>query len=242
MYRDSDPEVRVYGVPQDEHISHTLRVYALAVLFALVALIQWIIVGVFLKTEGLQRMPKDLYGWWLICTFIGISTLAWTATGRKFPINVLLIATIVEGSSIYILMEQQHTSGVLPNFYINVIVVALVVGSCFWGAYFPMRLVPGDLLLSLLVAVANILIIAFFVNSYFIHNMSFYTLVRNYFALVAVSMVMYTATIIHDRQFDVPKNEYLFLSVLLFFAYMILQERILALSLQHYDLGCDSII
>ncbi|EDW77508.1 uncharacterized protein Dwil_GK24534 [Drosophila willistoni] len=242
MNRDPDPEVRVYGMPQDENISHALRVYALAVLFALVAQVQRIIVGVFIEREGLQRMPKDLYGWWLICTFIGISTLAWTATGRKFPINMILIATIVEGSSIYILMDQKHTPGILPNFYITVIVVALVVGSCFWGAYFPMRLVPGDLLLSLLVAVANIMIIAFFVNSYFIHNKSFYTVVRNYFALVAISMVMYTATIIHDRQFDVPKNEYLFLSVLLFFAYMILHERILALSLQHYDLDCDIII
>jgi len=119
----------------------------------------------------------------------------------------------------------------------------VVVASIIYGAYFPMRLVPGDLLLSVLVALGNIMLLVFFLNAYIFESASVFIVVRNYFAFVAVTMIMYTATIIHDRQFYVPKNEYLFLSVLLFFGHMILHERILALSLKEANrVDCNAFI
>lgn len=175
------------------------------------------------------------YGWWLVGTFFGVSVLAWTNVGRKVPYNYLIIAAIVESSTIYIAIEQRNSTNSLVTFYAGVIVVSLMLVSVFWGAYFPMFVVPGDLVLSILVAIANIMMIIFFINAYFVDYAPIYGAVRNTFALIAMCMVMYTATIIHDRQFDVPKNEFLFLSVLQFFSYMMLHERILTLASENTD-------
>ncbi|XP_030377790.1 uncharacterized protein LOC115626552 [Scaptodrosophila lebanonensis] len=222
----SNPEV--YGIPPDMSINYGVRIYALATLFALIALAQWLVIGFFVD------LGKDAtglrYGIWVVGTFFGISMLAWTNFGRKFPINIIISAIIIESSTMYIGKEQQMTKSLLVNSYASIIVVALVTLCIFWGAYFPMPLVPGDLVLSLLVAGANIMIIVFFINGFSVQSSSVYTMVRNFFALFAVVLIMYTATIIHNRQFDVPKNEYLFLSTLLFFGYMLLHERMLALS------------
>ncbi|EDX04299.1 uncharacterized protein LOC6731573 [Drosophila simulans] len=225
-FRNIDQEV--YGEPPDQSISHAAKIYGLSVILAAIALTQWIIIG---YTHMLSHSrSEERYGWWLLCTFFAVATLSWTKLGRKVPFNYIIIAAIVESSTIYIAMEQKHNENRLVNFYAGIVVVALMLASIFWGAYFPMFIVPGDLLLSCLVAIANIMMIIFFINVLFINYQGIYYAVRNTFALVAICMVMYTATIIHDRQFDVPKNEYLFLSVLQFFSYMILHERILAIS------------
>jgi len=222
-------EPEVYGIAPDLTIHHGVRIYALSVIFAVIALIQWILIG-YLSDWGKHLIKPVRYGYWLVGTFFGISILSCTALGRKFPCNLCLIAIIVESSTLYIAVEQQNTKGVFVNMYACLIVILLVITSIIYGAYFPMRVVPGDLMLSVLVALGNIMLLVFFLNAYFFDSTSVYTVVRNYFAFVAVSMIMYTATIIHDRQFYVPKNEYLFLSVLLFIGHMILHERILALS------------
>ncbi|EDW88578.1 uncharacterized protein LOC6527793 [Drosophila yakuba] len=225
-FRISAPEV--YGEPPDESISHAAKIYGLSAILAAIALTQWLIIG---STELLtHNRSEERYGWWLLCTFFAVATLSWTKFGRKVPFNYIIIGAIVESSTIYIAMEQRHNENRLVNFYAGIVVVALMLVSIFWGAYFPMFVVPGDLLLSCLVVIANIMMIIFFINVLFINYQGIYYAVRNTFALVAICMVMYTATIIHDRQFDVPKNEYLFLSVLQFFSYMILHERILAIS------------
>ncbi|XP_017098929.1 uncharacterized protein [Drosophila bipectinata] len=225
----SEPEI--FGIPPDQKISHAGRVYGLSVVLAGVALSQWLILG--WCDVGVDRTHEERYGWWLVCTFFAVVILAWTQVGRKVPFNYIIIACIVESSTVYIALEQTNSKNGLVNFYAGVVVVALMLASIFWGAYFPMFIVPGDLVLSILVAIANIMMILFFINAFFIHYQGIFTAVRNTFAVVAVCMVMYTATIIHDRQFDVPKNEYLFLSVLQFFSYMILHERILTLANQN---------
>ncbi|XP_016968505.1 uncharacterized protein LOC108036715 [Drosophila biarmipes] len=225
-FRTNEPEV--YGEPPDHSISHAARIYGLSVILAMIALTQWVVIS--LTDLMVHDRSEERYGWWLLCTFFGVATLSWTNLGRKVPFNYIIIGAIVESSTIYIAMEQKHSANKLVNLYAGVVVVALMLASIFWGAYFPMFIVPGDLVLSILVAVANIMMIIFFINALFIDYQGIYYAVRNIFALVAVCMVMYTATIIHDRQFDVPKNEYLFLSVLQFFSYMILHERILAIA------------
>lgn len=235
-------EPDIYGIPPDQTIQHGVRIYALSVLFAVVAILQWILIG-YLSDWGKHRMPPVRYGYWLVGTFFGISILSCTAFGRKYPCNIFLIAVIVESSTLYIALEQQNTRGILVNIYACLIVISVVVASIIYGAYFPMRFVPGDLLLSVLVALGNIMLLVFFLNAYVFESSSVYIVVRNYFAFVAVTMIMYTATIIHDRQFYVPKNEYLFLSVLLFFGHMILHERILALSLKEANrVDCNAFI
>ncbi|XP_034474879.1 uncharacterized protein LOC117782061 [Drosophila innubila] len=235
-------EPEIYGIPPDLTIQHGVRIYALSVIFAIVAIFQWVFVG-YLSDWSKHRMPPVRYGYWLVGSFFGISVLSCTALGRKFPCNIFLIAIIVESSTLYIAVEQQNTRGILVNIYACLIVISVVVASIIYGAYFPMRLVPGDLLLSVLVALGNIMLLVFFLNAYIFESPSVFIVVRNYFAFVAVTMIMYTATIIHDRQFYVPKNEYLFLSVLLFFGHMILHERILALSLKEANrVDCNAFI
>ncbi|KAH8260853.1 hypothetical protein KR038_009940 [Drosophila bunnanda] len=226
-YRPGEPQI--YGIPPDQKISYAGRIYGLTVILAAIALIQWIIIR---ATIGELKIAKidGLYGWWLLGTFFMVAVLAWTTYGRKVPLNYILLGVIVETSTMYIAMEQTKSENNLVNFYACVIVVALILASIFWGAYFPMFIVPGDLLLSILVALSNIMMLLFFINVYFIHYEGICVAVRNTFAVIAVSVMMYTATIIHDRQFDVPKNEYLFLSALQFFAYMVLNERILTLA------------
>ncbi|WP_204280941.1 hypothetical protein, partial [Serratia marcescens] len=49
------------------------------------------------------------------------------------------------------------------------------------GSGFPMFIVPGDLLLSCLVAIANIMMIIFFINVLFINYQGIYFAVRNTF-------------------------------------------------------------
>ncbi|EDV31840.2 uncharacterized protein Dana_GF15550 [Drosophila ananassae] len=225
----SEPDI--FGIPPDQNISHAGRVYGLSVVLAVVALSQWLILG-WCNVE-VDKTYEERYGWWLLCTFFAVVILAWTKVGRKVPFNYIIIACIVESSTVYIALEQTNSKNGLVNFYAGVVVVALMLASIFWGAYFPMFIVPGDLVLSILVAIANIMMILFFLNAFWFGFPAIYTAVRNTFAVVAVCMVMYTATIIHDRQFDVPKNEYLFLSVLQFFSYMILHERILTLANQN---------
>ncbi|XP_017075193.1 uncharacterized protein LOC108110606 [Drosophila eugracilis] len=220
---NNDPEV--FGELPDHNISYAARIYGLTVAMAMFTLSQWLIIG-FTNVVGHNRY-KERYGWWLVCTFFAVATLAWTKLGRKRPFNYIIIAAIVESSTIYIALEQKHSANMLVNFYAGIVVVALMLASVFWGAYFPMFIVPGDLLLSILVAFAYLMMMVFFINAFFFDYDGIYDAVRNVFALVAICMVMYTATIIHDRQFDVPKSEYLFLSVLQFFSYMILHERIL---------------
>ncbi|KAH8281697.1 hypothetical protein KR054_002407 [Drosophila jambulina] len=221
-------EPQIYGIPPDERISYASRIYGLTAILASIAMFQWIVVAAIGKFQ--VKKHEVLYGWWIILTFFGIAVLAWTKFGRKVPFNYILLAVIVETSTVYIAMEQTKSENHLVNFYAAVIVVALVLASIFWGAYFPMFIVPGDLLLSLLVAISNIMMLLFFINAFWIHYEGISVAVRNIIAVVAVSVIMYTATIIHDRQFDVPKNEYLFLSALQFFAYMVLHERILTLA------------
>ncbi|XP_030561554.1 uncharacterized protein LOC115763221 [Drosophila novamexicana] len=231
----------VYGIPPDLNIRHGMRIYLLSAVFAALALLQWIIIGYFSDWRK-YKVPPVRYGFWLMGTFFGICVLSCTPFGRKFPWNMALVLLIVETSTLYIAMEQQNTKGLLVNMYAALIVVFVVVTSIFYGAYFPMRMVPGDLMLSLGVALSNVMLIIFFLNAYVFETSAIYTVVRNYFAITAVTMIMYTATIIHDRQFDVPKNEYIFLSVLLFFGQMILHERILALSSTHNEsLDCAKI-
>lgn len=235
-------EPEVYGIGPDLTIKHGVRIYALSVIFAIIALLQWILIG-YLSDWGKHRMKPIRYGYWLVGTFFGISVLSCTALGRKFPCNMFLIAIIVESSTLYIAVEQQNTRGIMVNIYACLIVITLVIASIIYGAYFPMRIVPGDLMLSVLVALGNIMLLVFFLNAYFFDSSSVYTTVRNYFAFVAVSMIMYTATIIHDRQFYVPKDEYLFLSVLLFIGHMILHERILALSVKvAHQVDCNAFL
>ncbi|KAH8391561.1 hypothetical protein KR200_011600 [Drosophila serrata] len=226
-YRPGEPQI--YGIPPDEKISYAGRIYGLTLILAAIALIQWIIIGLTIGKISLIK-HEALYGWWLLGTFYLVAVLAWTKLGRKVPFNYILLGIIVETSTIYIAMEQRKSENNVVNFYACVIVVALILASIFWGAYFPMFIVPGDLLLSILVAISNIMMLLFFINAYFIHYEGICIAVRNTFAVIAVSVMMYTATIIHDRQFDVPKNEYLFLSALQFFAYMVLNERILTLA------------
>ncbi|KAH8377903.1 hypothetical protein KR093_007759, partial [Drosophila rubida] len=225
----SEPDI--FGIPPDASIRHGLRIYILSIIFAGIALFQWIIIQYFLDW-GKYRLSPVRYGYWLVITFFGISVLSCTAFGRKFPCNMFLIAFIVESSTLYIAMEQLNTKGILVNIYAGLIVICLVITSIIYGAYVPMRLVPGDLMLSVLVALGNIMLALFFLNAYVFTSSVIYSIVRNYFAFVAVTMIMYTATIIHDRQFYVPKDEYLFLSVLIFFGHMILHERVLALSVK----------
>ncbi|EDV99470.1 uncharacterized protein LOC6567060 [Drosophila grimshawi] len=228
----------VYGMPPDMTIRHGLRIYVLSTLCAAFALLQWAIIGYFSDWRK-YRMPQVRYGYWLMATFFGICVLSCTPIGRKFPWNVALMLIIVESSTLYIAMEQQNTKGLLVNLYAGLLVFALVTASIFYGSYFPMRWVPGDLMLSLLVATSNLMLIAFFLNAYIFDNFTVYTIVRNYFAMTAIMMIIYTATIIHDRQFVVPKNEYLFLSALLFFGHMILHERVLAFSVHNeYNTDC----
>ncbi|XP_016973830.1 uncharacterized protein LOC108040755 [Drosophila rhopaloa] len=227
-FRINEPEV--YGLPPDPDISHAARIYGLSAILAVIALTQWIIIA--LSAMPIQDRSEVRYGWWLLCTFFAISTLAWTKIGRKVPFNYIIIAAIVESSTIYIAMEQMHSANIFVNVYAAVVVVSLMLASIFWGAYFPMFIVPGDLVLSILTAISNIMMLIFFINAFFFDYYGIYYAVRNTFALVAICTVMYTATVIHDRQFDVPKNEYLFLSVLQFFSYMILHERILAIAYQ----------
>ncbi|KAI8043778.1 uncharacterized protein LOC128261612 [Drosophila gunungcola] len=226
-------EPDVYGVPPDPNISHAARIYGLSAALAAIALTQWVIIS--LCDFSIHHRSEVRYGWWLLCTFFAVATLAWTRIGRKVPYNYILIGAIVESSTIYIAMEQKHSANVLVNVYAVIVVVCLMLAAIFWGAYFPMFIVPGDLVLSILVAIANIMIILFFINAYFVGYKELYHAVRTTFALVAVCTVMYTATIIHDRQFEVPKNEYLFLSVLQFFSYMILHERILFIAYRSTD-------
>ncbi|ALC39008.1 CG9483 [Drosophila busckii] len=234
-------EAQVFGIPPDETINHGMRFYLLSVAFALVALVQWLLIGNFLDYKKL-RVPPVRYGLWLGGTFFGICILAWTPFGRKFPFNFIITFVIVECSTIYMALEQMNTRGMLVNVYAGIIVVTLVITCVFWGAYLPMRLVPGDLMLSLLLMLANIMLAVFFINALFFNESYIYRIVRNFMAVVAVSMIMYTATIIHDRQFDVSKKEYLFLSVLIFFGHMILHERILNLAVQHVPhLTCKAI-
>ncbi|KAH8273900.1 hypothetical protein KR044_003207, partial [Drosophila immigrans] len=227
----SQLEPEIYGIPPDVTIRHELRIYLLSVLFAIIALVQWILLQ-YLLDWSKHRLSPVRYGYWLVGTFFGISILSCTAFGRKFPCNICIIAIIVESSTLYIALEQQNTWAAIGNVYAGLIVICLVITSIIYGAYVPMRLVPGDLMLSVLVALGNIMLGIFFLNAYVFHSSTIYSMVRNYFAFVAVTMIMYTATIIHDRQFYVPKDEYLFLSVLIFFGHMILHERILALSVQ----------
>ncbi|XP_022219266.2 uncharacterized protein LOC111071997 [Drosophila obscura] len=227
----------VYGMPPDTLITYTSRIYKLGFLFAGIGLVQWIILAAI--NFHMDKLTADRYGWWLSCTFFAIATLAWTDVGRKFPFNIALTVCIVESSTWYIAIERSFIQNHLADFYALVIVLAVVLCSIFWGAYFPMYVVPGDLLLSVLVAMANIMLILFFFNAYITGAASVETAVRNYFALFAISMITYTATIVHGRQFNVPKNEYLFLSVIIFFCYMILHERVLALSAEYSnDLEC----
>ncbi|KAH8334490.1 hypothetical protein KR059_010674, partial [Drosophila kikkawai] len=222
-------EIQIFGNPPHKRISYASRIYGLTIIMASIALIQWILFGALLGKTDYQK-HEVLYGWWLACTFFAVAVLAWTNCGRKVPFNYILLGAIVESSTIYIAMEQTKSQNTLVNIYAGIIVVALMLASIFWGAYFPMFIVPGDLLLSLLVAISNIMMILFFINALWIHYDGLYVAVRNTFAVIAVSVMMYTATIIHDRQFDVPKNEYLFISALQFFAYMVLHERILTLA------------
>ncbi|XP_062142384.1 uncharacterized protein LOC133850340 [Drosophila sulfurigaster albostrigata] len=238
----SQSEPEIYGIPPDVTIRHELRIYFLSVLFAFIALFQWFLIQ-YLLDWSKYRLSPVRYGYWLIATFFGISVLSCTAFGRKYPCNVFLVAIIVESSTLYIAMEQQNTKGILVNVYAGLIVICLVVTSIIYGAYVPMRLMPGDLMLSVLVALGNIMLAIFFLNAYVFGSSLIYSIVRNFFAFVAVTMIMYTATIIHDRQFYVPKDEYIFLSVLLFFGHMILHERVLTLSLKETKtVDCDAFI
>ncbi|XP_017151445.2 uncharacterized protein LOC108161654 [Drosophila miranda] len=222
----------VYGMPPDPMITYTHRIYGLGFLFAVIGLAQWIIIAAL--DYHVDSLSRSRYGWWLVCTFFAIATLAWTDFGRKFPINIAIIFGIVESCTWYIALEQSFNQNHLADFYVLVIVVAVVLCSIFWGAYFPMYIVPGDLVLSVFVACANIMLIVFFFNAYVTGADGVEVAVRNYFAMFAISMIIYTATIVHDRQFNVPKHEYLFLSVIIFFCYMILHEHVLALSF-HYS-------
>ncbi|XP_034667915.1 uncharacterized protein LOC117901314 [Drosophila subobscura] len=232
---------QVYGMPHDELITYTTRIYGLGFMFALIGLVQWIVIAAL--DFRVEKLTADRYGWWLACTFFAIATLAWTEFGRKFPINIALIVGIVETSTWYIGFEQSFIQNHLADFYALVIVVSIMFCSIFWGAYFPMYIVPGDLVLSVLVATANIMLFIFFFNAYITGAEAIEVAVRNFFAIFAISMVIYTATIVHDRQFNVPKHEYLFLSVIIFFCYMILQERVLALSYEYSnDMECTSMI
>ncbi|EDW11948.1 uncharacterized protein LOC6576517 isoform X1 [Drosophila mojavensis] len=222
-------EADVYGGQPNLNLSHEVRIYLLSAMFALAALIQWILIGYFSDWRK-YKMPQERYGFWLMATFFGICLLSCTPCGRRCPWNVMLVIIIVESSTLYIAVEQQNSRGFMVNIYAVTIVFLVVITSIFYGAYFPMRMVPGDLMLSLGVAIANIMMILFFLNAFIIKNDTIFTIVRNYFAFTAITMIMYTATIIHDRQSDVPKHEYIYLSVLLFFGQMILHERILAIS------------
>ncbi|KAH8418886.1 hypothetical protein KR222_009076, partial [Zaprionus bogoriensis] len=227
-------ELEVYGTPPDMHIRHGMRIYGLSMCFAIFATVQWIIIGYFSEWRRF-KIPQVRYGYWLMITFFGICMLSCTPFGRKLPYNLILIAIIVESSTLFIAFEQQNTRGVLVNVYAGFIVISLVVASIVFGAYFPMRLVPSDLALSIISALALIMLAIFFLNAYIFGSETVFIFVRNYFAIAAITMIMYAATIIHDRQFNVPKNEYLYLSVLIFFGHMILHERILALSMQQYE-------
>ncbi|KAH8410178.1 hypothetical protein KR009_007861 [Drosophila setifemur] len=229
-YRPNEPEV--FGNPPSR-ISYTSRVYGLTGILYIVSITQWCIM--YWCYTGNIEVSQERYGIWLVLTFFAIAVLAWTKVGRKKPFNYIIIAAIVETSTIFIAMEQNKSTNGLVNFYAGVVVFCFMLASIFWGAYFPMFIVPGDLVLSLLVAISNIMMILFVINVFFIGYSGIYTGIRNTFAVVAVCMVMYTATIIHDRQFDVPKNEYLFLSVLQFFSYIILQERVLTLAAKSVD-------
>ncbi|KRG02983.1 uncharacterized protein Dmoj_GI17420, isoform D [Drosophila mojavensis] len=178
-------EADVYGGQPNLNLSHEVRIYLLSAMFALAALIQWILIGYFSDWRK-YKMPQERYGFWLMATFFGICLLSCTPCGRRCPWNVMLVIIIVESSTLYIAVEQQNSRGFMVNIYAVTIVFLVVITSIFY--------------------------------------------VRNYFAFTAITMIMYTATIIHDRQSDVPKHEYIYLSVLLFFGQMILHERILAIS------------
>ncbi|KRG02982.1 uncharacterized protein LOC6576517 isoform X2 [Drosophila mojavensis] len=170
-------EADVYGGQPNLNLSHEVRIYLLSAMFALAALIQWILIGYFSDWRK-YKMPQERYGFWLMATFFGICLLSCTPCGRRCPWNVMLVIIIVESSTLYIAVEQQNSRGFMVNIYAVTIVFLVVITSIFY----------------------------------------------------AITMIMYTATIIHDRQSDVPKHEYIYLSVLLFFGQMILHERILAIS------------
>ncbi|KAH8283567.1 hypothetical protein KR018_006574, partial [Drosophila ironensis] len=224
--RSSDLEI--YGNPPLEKQSNANRVYGLTFILAVLSMVQWTILSWYEVT--IENMSHVRYGWWLVITFFVFFVLAWTEFGRKVPYNYIIIALIVESSTFYIALEQKISSNYLVNVYANTIVICLMITAIIWGAYFPMFLVPGDLLLSILLAGANIMLIVFFVNAAFFDNYTIYMAARNSFAVDAFCMVMYTATIIHNRQFNVPSTEYLFLSVMQFLGFMILHERVLTLA------------
>lgn len=229
--------MQVFGKPMDEKMSHATRIYGLSVFLFLFALLQWIGIGFFSGWRTF-KFSQPQYGYWLLGTFFGICVLSCTYCGRKYPYNVVCIAIIFESSTLFIAFEQQNSKGFLVNIYAVIIIAVVVINCIVFAAYFPMRFVPGDLALSITVATSIVILAVFFVNAYFFQKSIIYTIVRNYFAFSALIVIMYAATIIHDRQFNVPQNEYLFLSVLIFFGHMILHERVLALTAQNSDFEC----
>lgn len=231
--------LQVYGRPTDEKISHATRIYGLSVFLFLFALIQWLCIGIF---SGWQtfKLSEPHYGYWLLGTFFGICVLSCTYCGRKYPYNIICIAIIFETSTLFIAFEQQNSKGFLVNIYADIIIAVVVINCILFAAYFPMRFVPSELAFSITVATSIIVLAIFFINAYFFQKNIIYTIVRNYFAFSALIVIMYAATIIHDRQFNVPQNEYLFLSVLIFFGHMILHERVLAFTAQKSDLKCKN--
>lgn len=234
----SSTDVQVYGIPISENIRNGLRIYSLSMFLAIFSVFQWICIGYFSDWRS-YKMSPNRYGYWLAGTFFGICMLSCTDAGRKVPFNLIIVATIFETSTLVIGFEQQHSRGVLINIYTVCIVVSVVIACIVYGAYLPMRYVPSELMLSLTVATFIIMLIVYFINSYFFEKLMVYYIVKNSVAVGAAILIMYTASIIHDRQFNVPKSEYLYLSVLIFFGHIILHERILSFIL-HRDYGnCD---
>lgn len=229
--------LQMYGRPTDENISNATRIYGLSVFLFLFALIQWTLIGIFSGWRTF-KFSQPHYGYWLLGTFFGICVLSCTYCGRKHPYNIICIAIIFETSTLFIAFEQQNSKGYLVNIYAVIIIAVLVINCIVFAAYFPMKFVPGELALSITVAASIVILAIFFINAYVFQKNVIYSIVRNYFAFSALIVIMYAATIIHDRQFNVPQNEYLFLSVLIFFGHMILHERVLALTSQKADYEC----
>lgn len=234
----SSDNIEVYGTPIRENIRHGLRVYSLSMVLAIFSVIQWICIGHFSDWRSF-KMSRNRYGYWLAGTFFGICMLSCTDLGRKFPFNLIIIAIIFETSTLVIAFEQQNSRGALINVYAGFIVVSLVIACIVYGAYLPMRYVPSELMLSITVATFIIMLVVYFLNLYIFDKPTVFTAVRNIVALGAIILIMYTATIIHDRQFNVPKSEYLYLSVLLFFGHIILHERILSFSIRNHVFNCE---
>lgn len=234
----SSTDVQVYGIPISGHIRHGLRIYCLSTILAIFSVVQWICIGYFSNWRSF-KIPPTRYGYWLTGTFFGICMLSCTDAGRKLPFNLMIVAIIFETSTLVIAFEQQNSRGVLINVYAGCIVVSLVIACIVYGAYLPMRFVPSELMLSLTVATFIIMLIIYFLNSFFFDKPIVYYMVKNTIAIGAVILIMYTASIIHDRQFNVPKSEYLYLSVLIFFGHIILHERTLSFILHRDYNNCN---